>query len=615
MKPKDLHTLLAFLGWGLTIDINLILKRYCTSLLSNQLIHNVLGVISAILSLSAYLVLAVDKIKFISPKNSYKTLHYSFGFGLVLLSFLALWLGYKASKNLLIKQNSRFRSWKIYMRKVGWMLYFGVKVEMLVGFTFHLPDLFYLYLFYLIILAGTLFSLEFNKKRKVVKFPSFESHTQQNVSSICESLVQDINENIKISDLEQKYKNLKWGLIGNQIYDLSHYNHPGGNYIFKLVQGKELSRYMYGGHPLETENVFHNHSFEAFKSIEKFCIGSYQRTENFFKFYSSDAIKFGNEMHQPFLMNKTFIHESDSHKVWHLASRELEMGTADIYRYDFTTDDFQIKFHPANYFSFGRYILLVIKEEENPILRPYTISSSLSSENKIIRSVLVENFENLINKREMVKHIDKELISQKNTLSLFIKNYRHSTEMTYRLHNTISKKTKFSVIGPIGRGLELDPKTSGKICILFIGTGILPFLDFLNFLLYKEIHTYVQQNYDEEIARQFELPLNYELFGKLDITMIGSFGDNPIGLDILQSLSRISRITKSMKFECHIKADSNNSSTEVNYFRSRIDEQFLKRLYLGDYSRFYICGTSNFNCDVQKVLSKLNIANERIVLL
>ena len=46
----------------------------------------------------------------------------------------------------------------------------------------------------------------------------------------------------------------------------------------------------------------------------------------------------------------------------------------------------------------------------------------------------------------------------------------------------------FKIFGPYGMGLELKEDSNGTHVIYCIGTGILPFLDLLDFLLKKAVY-------------------------------------------------------------------------------------------------------------------------------
>lgn len=52
---------------------------------------------------------------------------------------------------------------------------------------------------------------------------------------------------------------------------------------------------------------------------------------------------------------------------------------------------------------------------------------------------------------------------------------------------------KWNIQGPIGNGLEIHPSFKGECVMIGAGTGILPFVDFLDFLFKKQIHKSLSQ--------------------------------------------------------------------------------------------------------------------------
>ena len=44
-------------------------------------------------------------------------------------------------------------------------------------------------------------------------------------------------------------------IFNNEIIDLTEFVHPGGQYIWNKVKGREISRFLYGGCGLEDETA------------------------------------------------------------------------------------------------------------------------------------------------------------------------------------------------------------------------------------------------------------------------------------------------------------------------------------------------------------------------
>lgn len=48
---------------------------------------------------------------------------------------------------------------------------------------------------------------------------------------------------------------MNWVILNKQVYDVTGMNHPGGNYILELVNGREIGRFFSGSYGLETTKM------------------------------------------------------------------------------------------------------------------------------------------------------------------------------------------------------------------------------------------------------------------------------------------------------------------------------------------------------------------------
>ena len=66
------------------------------------------------------------------------------------------------------------------------------------------------------------------------------------------------------------------------------------------------------------------------------------------------------------------------------------------------------------------------------------------------------------------------------------------------------------VKGPQGFGLKINPNVKGVYLIITGGTGVIPYLDFLYFLLKKFVIEFLHEK-DEELAKSFnKIEENYD---------------------------------------------------------------------------------------------------------
>jgi hypothetical protein len=63
-------------------------------------------------------------------------------------------------------------------------------------------------------------------------------------------------------------------LFNNSVVDLSGMTHPGGEAIWRAVQGREISRFIYGAYAIESTPMKpYKHSEYAMRMIEAHTIG------------------------------------------------------------------------------------------------------------------------------------------------------------------------------------------------------------------------------------------------------------------------------------------------------------------------------------------------------
>ncbi len=65
--------------------------------------------------------------------------------------------------------------------------------------------------------------------------------------------------------------------MGNSIYDITHFSHPGGQYIVNQIYGRDIGRFIFGCYSLENYGFLSLdswvHSVEAMAVMESFNIG------------------------------------------------------------------------------------------------------------------------------------------------------------------------------------------------------------------------------------------------------------------------------------------------------------------------------------------------------
>lgn len=74
---------------------------------------------------------------------------------------------------------------------------------------------------------------------------------------------------------------MKWVILDTQIYDISGFKHPGGNYIIEQIKGREIGRFFYGISGLENLTLpAHKHSLYALNFLNSRLIGKIENQKN-----------------------------------------------------------------------------------------------------------------------------------------------------------------------------------------------------------------------------------------------------------------------------------------------------------------------------------------------
>lgn len=70
-----------------------------------------------------------------------------------------------------------------------------------------------------------------------------------------------LESNKTTNQIIKELPNIKWVMLDQDVYDLTDYQHPAGNFLISNVNGKEISRYFYGAFCLESIRMkSYNHS-------------------------------------------------------------------------------------------------------------------------------------------------------------------------------------------------------------------------------------------------------------------------------------------------------------------------------------------------------------------
>ena len=67
-----------------------------------------------------------------------------------------------------------------------------------------------------------------------------------------QDLLDLINNQKELSEINSKYPLINWVVYHNSIYDLTHFFHPGGDFLIEQCRGRDVARFLVGAYAIET---------------------------------------------------------------------------------------------------------------------------------------------------------------------------------------------------------------------------------------------------------------------------------------------------------------------------------------------------------------------------
>lgn len=167
--------------------------------------------------------------------------------------------------------------------------------------------------------------------------------------------------------------------------------------------------------------------------------------------------------------------------------------------------------------------------------------------------------------------------------------------------------------------MELNKNSSGLHYIFCGGTGILPFLDLLDYLLKKAIFTDLHQNFNsEELISLNAYKEDYigSLNNNFKLILFASFANDEefIGADIITKLYEIVKEKNMDWFDMKIRiADKNTIFKNIPVISGYFDNKFLiENLKKDNLKKIYICGPAFMNKKLNEELLNYQINGDII---
>jgi len=616
-SAEDLHGFLNIIAWGVLVDIAILVARYLRGTkfivrgftMTAHLIHSILMWLTFVLSaLVTITLLTREGENGISLTGETKhDFHVINGFVILGLSALAVIIGVLDFYLIKVYKDTIGAKTIQYLKRLhmvlGFLLYLLTKINIIIGAIFYaqgnwqVPVFVYLGVLLLIhILFQFMHPRLFKCLRKIGNSSSKASYS---VNSNHVNLLKAINSGIPIKKIMSDFPNIKWVQIGNNVYDLSNWVHPGGNFIIEACLGREVGRYLYGNYALEGTTIKpHKHSNLALSQMQKFYIGEVTNSESIL-------------VHK----NTKSQAQATNNDTWKIVSVKPMSDT--VSQIHLASQDFNIKTFGSSLSFLGRHFKVSFNQK-NAIARQYTTALALTEMNTQFRQDAFEYFTRIMSGQSESSLSDKSSVQTvTDSLPLFIKKYPFQKAFSKAIHeiDITGSQNELRVEGPIGRGLNLTASSTGTHTIICAGTGVLPFVDFLNFFLFKTMYQMIKDKAGTEKAEKiniYQIPFDNVMEG-LKVNFVGSFvnQNETLGLDIIQKLAEINKKYKIDSFSAKVKGYGDENITQVKECFSK--DFFEKNVTLTG-EKYYIVGPPKFNTQISQDLASLEVAKDTIIL-
>ena len=610
------HGFLIFCGWGLLIDLGLIViaigRKYP--------IYVWFHAMTAIYTFVATVVTVAFMIKFRKTGGDDLS-HGHFGVGIAILSFMT----YQAIAGISMmiithrrKISNPFYKLRLSHRLNGLLLYILAKINIFIGSYMHgnrwlawiipvevvlivINVLLRLWIFY----RNTKYQPLYSKSSKALSLTPSQKH-----------LIAAINSGKSREELIHAYPKTRFAYLFNRIYDLTYFEHPGGNFIISAIRGREVGRFLFGAYQLEALNPNHKrrHKTTDIAILNRYYIGEIDQGPYTTLISKADGMPAITEA----FVDWSFVKKTALSKS--------------IATFEFHNPTFLVRNDMKGVSWFGRHYY-ISKDLVNGPTRPYTTCLSLGEAWTNFRSKAIECFDTMMKHNAVASVVKGEYIAQMEDIVLMeplqptsenitfvVKRYHNpnSPALSEFMHTKMNGLKSVLIRGPVGTGLELHSHSRGVHYVFAVGTGMLPFMDLFNFILFKSMYLALKKKFGAKVAQQIDYGRanDYEtaLSGGFKLVLYGAFapGEESFGYEIIKKAAEINALYELDLFEAHVRGVEDDM--HVKKIAKHIGEQFIREHVNPAATKIYICGNPPFNKQVPQYLKKLGVDPLKIVM-
>lgn len=300
----------------------------------------------------------------------------------------------------------------------------------------------------------------------------------------------------------------------------------------------------------------------------------------------------------------------------------VDMISNNLCKFNFTSQKYCVRLRVDPFTLFGKYFNMRIEGKEG--LRPYTCVLSLTKEHihkrREVFIKFIANTKLFSSPSLMSKGAESTVGPERRDteeLPLVVKKAKGFSAF---LFNSRKGSAVFNLLGPFGSGLGIHKFSSGKFCLIGMGTGNNCFIDFVDFLARKMLFDYAvvelglpKEDYDPWQS-DFELSFfnnpsfSFYLSFSSAVEFEECFGEN------LMMIANISESLKSKgkpsaligKILIRVTRDMGSIEKELYPGISFIDEKLTEKNTRPTLSRLGIQFKGDEHCDMEKLIANGN---------
>jgi NAD(P)H-flavin reductase len=406
----------------------------------------------------------------------------------------------------------------------------------------------------------------------------------------CQAIVQDIRKGKSQKEHCLAHPGKLIVVYDNRVYDMTGFRHPGGMQNIEEANWTDVSRYLIGVTGIEKRaGDLRKHSRNAFYELETRFIGMlYEKNRDLDDHWT--------------LRNRVTGHVDFAKELFSFKEKEQLSQTTAIFKFE--NQKFNVATNLKGIRWIGRHYLLSVPTKSNKV-RIYSQCQSYASEVASYNKALVQHFHRVINGQQS-QGVGVELPQAIQSLHFTIKAYEDDQALSRIIHD-LAPGAKVLIDGPYGTGLPLTEDLRGDVLLVAGGTGFIPFVDLLAFLLKKAMAMVLSRS--SRPADFLQPSQDYiGIFRDCRFTLACSFQnkDDFVFYEIIQQLVKINDDHGLDFFRCFLRVDGATSVYGLPTVKGYFDEKFLEaRLQeLPNLQRVLICGPDRMNTAVYNALTR-----------